>query len=317
MVRFNMDNQPKMRLVTSWISGQAVAFNVNSTFENFMDEVGACFALAAPRVYALQGPGFRWQDRMLLDGDQFKSYKSVSGNFQQSKVSKLYVHDDSSPTTSPGGKNADYDEAASQSSKDSNRSGQTEFNEAILRRDGSKCVFCGSSSPPLEAGHVLPVAQKHLLLDEEVRATFGICSIMDSQNGIALCWACHKCFDAHLVCIDSVSGKLLITNALLANESDKWKELVGKVVPRSSVAWPAQELLKFREDAQSEATAERHRKQDDFPLKCQHCSKGYKRTSALRDHEKACHGTRRTPSMYRTPAGKSGINSDDTGTSDD
>jgi hypothetical protein len=172
-------------------------------------------------------------------------------------MAKLYICDNDSPTTPPRGKTIP-DEAASQHSNNSNRSGQTEFRDSILRRDKNKCVFCDTTTPPIEAAHLLPVEQKYVLLDEEKCILYGIHSIMDSSNGIALCWACHKCFDAKLVCIDPSTGALLVTDALLANEPEKWCDLQNKIVPTCPHWWPNKELLKFREQAMLAATSKRN-----------------------------------------------------------
>jgi hypothetical protein len=95
---------------------------------------------------------------------------------------------------------------------------------------------------------LLPVEQKHLLQDRNNCAKFGVSSIMDTANGILLCWGCHKCFDANLVCINSDSGQLSIADALLSNEKEKWSPLVRRVVPVSLGTWPTKALLKYRED---------------------------------------------------------------------
>ena len=55
------------------------------------------------------------------------------------------------------------------------------------------------------------------------------------SNGIILCWGCHKCFGANLVCVDSNSGKLCVADALLSCESEKWQKLVDRDVPTGTV----------------------------------------------------------------------------------
>ena len=159
--------------------------------------------------------------------DNFLDYISEQGTFD--KTSKLYVCENTSPDGSPGGKKADVGEG-SQSSRNSNRSGQSEFSEAVRWRDKSTCVFCGSTSVELEAAHMIPVKQYDLLRDYNNNTKYGIGSVMDTANGILLCCNCHKCFDAYLVCIDPATGKLLIAEALLANEPDKWKRLQDRIV---------------------------------------------------------------------------------------
>ena len=207
---------------------------------------------------------------------------------------------DLSPTTSPGVKTIPDDCAASQLSCNSSRSGQTEFHDSILRRDNNECVFCGTTTPPIEAAHVLPVEQKTVLLDEEKCILYGIYSINDSSNGIALCWACHKCFDANLVCIEPSTGALLVTDALLANEPDKWYSLKDRVVSTSH-GWPNEALLKFRQEAMLAATCKRKEGKLEYKFFCRHCTQGYKRILALQKHEQNCDRISRNPSSYKTP----------------
>ena len=244
------------RIVTSWTTGVQVSIDVTDVdFANFLTEVGESFGFENPRVYALQNSEINLNDRIKLGETQYGECIARTGNF--TKMTKLYVCDNDSPTTSPSGKTIP-DEAASQHSNNSNRSGQTEFRDSILRRDKNKCVFCDTTTPPIEAAHVLPVEQKNVLLDEEKCILYGIHSIMDSSNGIALCRACHKCFDASLVCIDPSTGALLVTDVLLANEPEKWSDLKNKIVPTCPHWWPNKELLKFREQAMLFATSKRN-----------------------------------------------------------
>ena len=174
-------------------------------------------------------------------------------------MSKLYVCDAGTPNGSPNGdgKKAEVDDA-SQSSSSSNRSGQREFKDAIRKRD-NECVFCASRAEPLEAAHIIPVEQKDILNDHGNCTRYGVCSIMDTANGVLLCWACHKCFDANLVCINSVTGVLTISEALLSNEPEKWNPLVGRVVPASSSTWPSTAMLQYRETALLKASEDRQR----------------------------------------------------------
>jgi hypothetical protein len=165
------------------------------------------------------------------------------------------------------------------------------------------CVFCGASSDTakLEAAHVLPVEEKDLLSEPKNRALYGIESVNDGANGITLCWGRHKCFDANLVCIDPGTNKLLVTDALMANE-DKWERLADLEVSPGSPTWPNAALLQFRVHAMQEATDKRREKQNKCILFCTRCSKGYMRTHALEYHEKTC--GRLTASAYHTPASK-------------
>jgi hypothetical protein len=237
-------------------------------------------------------------DRIKLDETQYDECIARTGYF--TRVTKLYVCDNDSPTTSPSGKTIP-DEAASQHSYYSNRSGQSEFRDSIVRRDNNKCVFCGTTTPPIAAAHVLPVKQKNVLLDEEKCILYGIHSIMDSSNGIALCWDCHTCFDANLVCIDPSTDALIVTDALLANAPEKWTDLKNKNVPPCPHWWPNKELLKFREQAMLAATSKRNDAQSEYQFFCPNCAKGYKKIGALLKHVQDCERIPRGPSSYKTP----------------
>ena len=176
------------RVITSWITGVEATIDLTDLdFVAFQTAVGECFGFHNPLVYALPSPGHLLAERVKLNEMLYRDFYSRTGLF--TKITKLYVCDKDSPTTSPGGKTIPDDAASSQSKISSNRSGQTEFRDSILRRDKNKCVFCGTTTPPIEAAHVLPVEQKNILLDEDKCILYGIHSIMDSSNGIALCWA--------------------------------------------------------------------------------------------------------------------------------
>ena len=247
----------KKQIVTAWKSGLQATVEFEPLFKEFVDAVSDEFLLEKVRIYILQSPKYSWHERILLTDSNFSSYIERTGVFARPKLCKLYVCDDASPNGSPanGKKGVDVDEReGSHASNSSNRSGQREFRDALLRRDKGVCVFCGAVDN-LEGAHYLPVEQKELLEDPAQCTRFGIGSIMDSANGILLCWACHKCFDADLVCISSESGKLVIADALLANEREKWECLIDHI-PKVRYTWPSKELLKFREKALRDATEE-------------------------------------------------------------
>jgi hypothetical protein len=311
-VRFDVDHgNSTIRYVTAWISGERQSIQFERSFDSLVDAVAVVFEMEIDllRIYVLQFPGFSWKERIRLTKENFNDYIRHQGTFL--KTSKLYACEKGSPDGSPGGKEANVGEG-SQSSISSNRSGQVEFSEALRRRDKGICVFCKSNAR-LEGAHFIPVKQKDLLNDPSNCTKYGISSIMDTTNGILLCWDCHKCFDANLVCIDPITGNLNLTDALLANEGDKWKSLVGHNVPASTVTWPTNELLKFREDAMFVATKARHESRSEFTFFCEHCQKGYKKINALSKHEMTCESSHNTPSTYKTPV-KGGF---DGGSNDD
>ena len=245
------------RLITSWISGHRALIKFARCFGSLLETVAVIFEMDIDllRIYVLQSPAFSWQLRFRLTKENFEDYIRHQGSFV--RTSKLYaIEGDTSPDGSPVGKKAD-DGEGSQSSKSSDRNGQSEFGDALWRRDRGTCVFCYSNEE-LEAAHILPVGQKGLLCEASNCEKYGIGSIMDTSNGMLLCRSCHRCFDANLVCIDPISGILLVADALLANEKDKWESLSNQPVSCKSYQWPSTELFKFRKDAMDSATGRRH-----------------------------------------------------------
>jgi len=209
-------------------------------------------------------------------------------------MTKLYVCDNDFPTIPPDGETISDGKTISDEEA-------AVFREAILRRDNSECVYCSSTTPTIEAAHVLTFEQKTILHDMKKRTLYGIYSIYDSSNGIALCWACHKCFDANLVCIEPSTGALIVTDALLANEPEKWCSLKGRIVSSTSHGWPNEALLKFREQAMLAATSKRNEGQSEYQFFCRYCTQGYNTTNALRKHEENCKRITYDPSSYKTP----------------
>jgi HNH endonuclease len=300
-VRFDVDHANPTRYVTAWISGQQQSIQFARSFGSLVESVAVIFEMEKDllRIYVLQAPAFSWSGRIRLTEENFDDYIRHEGDFV--RTSKLYACGNTSPDGSPGEKKVDVGEG-SQPSRNSNRSGQGEFSEAVRWRDKNTCVFCESTSVELEAAHVIPVKQYDLLRDYSNNAKYGIGSVMDTANGILLCRNCHRCFDAYLVCIDPATGKLLIAEALLANEPDKWKRLQDRIVSvHNPVTWPNMELLKFRMNAMNSATESRHEKQENFRLYCMFCYKGYKKKNLLENHQRKCGTNRRTPSTYTTP----------------
>lgn len=298
IVRFHLDEQQQW-LVTGWISGHQISMNISSDFNKFMATVRRSFGIEHPRVYALQSPDYAWMGRIRLTVNNFSDFMKETGLFAD-KLSKLYVCADESPTGSPG-QSPDERTGGDESSQASHRSGQTEFSASIVDRDDNKCVFCECSTG-LEGAHILTYKNKKLLRKRENQELYGLGTINDCINGIALCWDCHKCFDANLLCIHPTEHTLCISDALLANESDKFAPLVGRAVKAKFLQWPNEALLGLRKQAMDDATKNRHDKQEQYDLFCKNCSKGYKRLSNLRNHEESCDTL--LPSMYHTPASK-------------
>ena len=297
-VRF--DGECETRYVTAWISGVRHYITFNRSFGSLVESVSAIFQFGEKelRIYVLRFPGFSWPKKIRLTEENFNDYITKVGDFKNTSI--LYVcREDKSPVGSPATKKEDVGEG-SQSSKGSNRSGQSEFSGAVLRRDRI-CVFCGSENGPREGAHILPYMQRQLLSDPSNRTKYGIDSINDTANGISLCRDCHLCFDANLVCIDPITGKLLITDALLVHRRDKWEKLVGHSVPVSTGQWPTKALLEFREDAMNAARKTRRENQEKFPFSCELCSKRCKSATGLKKHRKSCLSEGPTLSKMETP----------------
>lgn len=247
------------RCVTGWISGARQFLQFPCDLKELLHTVAGCFEMEVNllRIYALLSPAYSWKSRIRLTEENFEDYFSQRGAFEK-YASKLYaIEDDKSPSNSPGVKKAG-DGEGSQSSKSSNRYGQGEFSASVRRRDGNKCIFCNSVNEPLQAAHIIPVEQREILNERDRCMEYQIGSIMDTANGILLCWDCHKCFDTNLVCIDPINGRLLITDALLGNMPEKWRDLVDKAVPDGAYMWPSKALLQFRKNAMQAATQTRH-----------------------------------------------------------
>lgn len=141
---------------------------------------------------------------------------------------------------------------------------------------------------------MIPVEQKHHLFEHGNCMKYGIGSINDTSNGISLCWDCHRCFDANLVCIEPITGKLIITDDLFANMPAKWGSLADYAVPVINFPWPSKALLKFREDAMHNATVSRHErntKQSEYVF-CLFCSKIYLEKAEIAQHKMCCEGIR-------------------------
>lgn len=145
---------------------------------------------------------------------------------------------------------------------------------------------------------MIPVEQKHHLFEPCNWLKYGIGSINDTSNGISLCWDCHRCFDANLVCIHPTTGKLIITEDLLDCMPGIWGGLLDNAVPIINYPCPSKALLKFREDAMHAATVTRHERNEkrssENDLFCLFCSKSHveKAEAEVAQHETCCKGKR-------------------------
>jgi len=301
------DSDTRQVVVEEWVDGTKVSININNhtTFDKFQRDVSDAFAQESPRIYVLVSPGFRWSERIKMDSTLFADYVARDGPFCRPKALKLFVWSgENSPDCSPGMKKM-VDGACSEVSTQSARTGQSDFRNRVLWRDGNRCVFCDFAGEPLEAAHVLPyddrvTAEKDFLL-------YGICGIMETINGLTLCWNCHRAYDANLVCIDPSTNELRVADALLANEQDKWEPLNNRAIDAAAKQWPTKELLQYREEAMKQQTAKRHLDQSKYLFSCEICGKGYKSTAWLQKHENQCTSPAKSMSNYRTPQKGTGL----------
>ena len=281
------------RFVTEWISGEEQFIQFARSYGSLVKAVGRVFEMDKTllRIFVLRLQNkFSLRDKIRLSEGNFEEFISERGTFEN--TSKLYACDD---TSSDGSIENTGDVEELQSSITSNGSEQDEFSNAVRRRDQNRCVYCSAENEQLQAARMIPVEQKCHLFEHGNCLKYGIGSINDTSNGISLCWDCHRCFDANLVCIDSMTGKLIITEELLDRMPGKWKGLVEKAVPPINFPWPSNALLKFREDAKHVATITRHErneKQIEYELFCLFCSKSYMEKAELAQHEMCCEGIR-------------------------
>lgn len=134
-VRFEASPEKRTKYVTAWISGVIRQIPLHSDLEKFLKAVADNFDMEKEllRIYVLQSTTSQWRERIRLTTENFDQYISGEGLFR--KASKLYAMEgDTSPNSSPGVKTVDVG-GGSQSSKSSNRNGQSEFSDALRLRD--------------------------------------------------------------------------------------------------------------------------------------------------------------------------------------
>jgi hypothetical protein len=117
----------------------------------------------------------------------------------------------------------------------SSRSGQTEFNEGVLRRDLNSCMFCDATGN-LSAAHLIAYKE---IGSPSLNAIFAKChigTIQDLANGITLCKMCHDQFDYHFVGVNPETMRVEVSRALLDSKSseirDKWNLIHGKTIEK-------------------------------------------------------------------------------------
>lgn len=178
----------------------------------------------------------------------------------------LFLYDDSiSPDVSPGPVDAALavpaaaapaqapSRSGSGSESASVRSGrppsvQHNFRTRVMQRDGARCVFCGGEDGGVAAAHLVE-DNKHA--EASLLESLGLVDTFDTTNGITLCNECHDAFDAHLVYVDSATGRLRVARALEYAQGfqDKWAPLQGRKVrtppPLYAQLWPTPALFDY------------------------------------------------------------------------
>jgi HNH endonuclease len=282
------------RYVTAWISGEEQFIQFARSYGSLVKAVGRVFEMDKTllRIFVLRIQNkFSQRDIIRLSECNFEDFISERGTFEN--TSKLYACDD---TSSDGSFESTGVGEESQSSITSNESEEDEFSNAVRRRDQNKCVYCNAENQPLVAARIIPVEQKYHLYEPRNCLKYGIGSINDTSNGISLCWDCHRCFTANLLCLDPITGKLLITEDLFECMPVKWGSLLDNAAPIINFPWPSKALLKFREDAMHAATVTRHERNEkqssEYKLFCLLCSNSYVEKAELAQHEMCCEGKR-------------------------
>lgn len=136
-----------------------------------------------------------------------------------------------------------------------NRIGQEDFKTRVKFRDNNQCVFCDFGGDPLYAAHILPYA--NFKSDCAAFETYEISGINSTSNGLTLCWNCHQAFDNNLVCISPVEYILLVVDALLSFEPEKWGKLNKKTILFArSIDIPREAVLRYRYNEMNTKTVE-------------------------------------------------------------
>ena len=93
----------------------------------------------------------------------------------------------------------------------SQRSGQTDFSQRVLYRDGGKCTLC-SETESLQGAHLIDHCLHTMVGIVKTFEDCRISGIQDTQNGLAMCSDCHSKFDnrsnGEQVFINPVTKKL-------------------------------------------------------------------------------------------------------------
>ena len=175
--------------------------------------------------------------------------------------------------------------------------GQADFREALLYRDGSRCVLCGADPGPanlrmLEAAHVVPFETP-----SSTFRSYGLATIHDVRNGVLLCKLCHDDFDRSLWYVRP-DGVVVVADALLLDpiRGPRWRSFASQhklsrpLDAAKNSWWPSPETWVFREEDFVKRQQKRWAASKDKAY-CAICG-GYVKASNLLSHQahKTCSG---------------------------
>jgi hypothetical protein len=271
------------------------------------------------RLYALQPGALIGAKRRVETEDEFNNLKNVYLNGDPKYAPPaLYAwstpENGGSPEKLPArverssipSSNASS-EGSQHSSSSRNSQVQQEFARSVLSRDGSRCVVCDSPENP-QAAHVYNVERRPT---RETLRRNGINGIFEAANGLTMCTTCHRLYDAHILCADPVTQRVVVAGAYLhwGDEKDKYATLVKseRVVRSSSPGWLPQALLQDRWEQYQQASERRRVQCDAYPEFCGRCWLRWKTKRGLEKHRcDKVEGKVEHLQHLRTPAKSSG-----------
>ena len=170
----------------------------------------------------------------------------------------------------------------------SQRSGQTDFSQRVLYRDGGKCIIC-SETESLQGAHLIDHCLHTMVGIVKTFEDCRISGIQDTQNGLAMCIDCHSKFDnrsnGEQVFINPVTKKLEVSIEL--QEHPKWRPLIGKVIsPQSQSGYfPNSPLFTMKYDNEQRKMRDHIEKQATLTTKCDECGKALKNAKGVKQHK--------------------------------
>jgi hypothetical protein len=244
-----------------------------SVLRRFEDEIDT---MVCSLFYVTRNDPVTDKCRITTDNFKAKVDECVIASRNGHKLPAIYFHNDaSSPQTSP----LKQDNAKSiDNNSSSYRSGQSDFNSRILRRDGGKCVFCGVEAT--DAAH---------LIDANIIDMFKECKIsgiQDTPNGLATCTDCHLKFDTGKLFINPTTKAVEISGEL--EEITKFQNIKGKVLTSSTSfgLFPTSPLMKTKYNSGKRKENIRITRHHDKTVQCTECGKFCKSDAGVQQHKR-------------------------------